>query len=263
MQSVLGNRLKKLGLLKFDHEAIIRKLEAKSNRVLKRQTLCNEGDTVDAVYILKSGWAAARCCIGDKRPTLIRLYLPGDIVGLNEFDTGVHPFEVMMLSDGSVAKVSGSTMEQITQTNPSLMSALSYFDRLDNIAMHDQLYAMTRFSAADRIKQFFLNLHARLQNSLAMDTDRIPFYMQKNELADLNGMSAVTVSYILTALRQEGSLVIKKDCAELRQRKAWAEELDFINRYGVPYRGETRAETLGRKAAGIEDSDLSKGQAAE
>lgn len=229
--SVLKTRLTHQGPVRAEYLQIAEELEADSQFLAKRQPIVQSGAHVEGIYVLRSGWAVARFGTGARKSAITRLYLPGDIIGLTELFAGEHPYQVSMISDGSASKVSKGRVIRLSYGNPGLMGRLAYFDQLDSIASQERLFAMGRFSAEERIKHFLLTVHARLSTTMAITGEKFPFYMQMNELGDINGLSAVTISNVIGRMRANGEVTLAKSSVELHQRPKWVREIGFINRY--------------------------------
>ena len=230
-KSILKTRLAAQGTLRPPHQRIVEELESDTTYIEKRRVIAAAGDEVTTLHVLRSGWAVARFGEPTGRSAITRLYLPGDIIGLTEMTACAHPYTVSMISDGSVARISKAQMLRLSHAEPGLTGRLAHFDQLDSIAAQERLFAIGRLSAADRIKHFFLTLQVRLATTMAITRDRFPFYMQMNELGDINGLSAVTISNVIGKMRDDGEITLCNASVELHRRAAWVEELGFVNRY--------------------------------
>ncbi|WP_345475924.1 Crp/Fnr family transcriptional regulator [Actinoallomurus oryzae] len=76
-----------------------------ASRHRKGTVIVSEGVPADRVTIIRSGWAKATAIKGD-RPVLLRLYGPGELIGVSAALTGTAPAETVTVTSWEVHAIS-------------------------------------------------------------------------------------------------------------------------------------------------------------
>lgn len=222
--SVFVRTILQRGTLSAAEEAVLYKLDQPGLFRRNREDIVTRGADFGGVAILKSGWAASVIEGPNGRRAMPRLYLPGDIIGLSEVFLPAAPMHVRMLCDGSTAFVAREALIAELKEAPSLAQVIVAVEqeRLQEVQAHT--FALSRLSAISRLRHFFLMLSDRLCTPDAQGVCKFPCYLKKTQIADMNGLSAVTIWQVLAEMEAKGELIYRNNMIELYARQSWAAE---------------------------------------
>lgn len=188
------------------------------------ETLFNEGDAGDRLYILLSGKVKLGHASADGRENLLAVLGPGEIVGeLTLFDLGprsttataVAPTEMLTLDHNQLM----AYVESHPQLAKDMLRALAQRLRRTNTALADLVFS----DVPGRVAKALLDLADRF-GSQTEDGVHVPHDLTQEELAQLVGASRETVNKSLAEfvsrgwIRLEGRAVTLLDIDRLRRR---------------------------------------------
>lgn len=223
-QTALQRRLSSVG-----YDATAPAFSEQGDFVRRRTVLAEQASEVAEVRELRSGWAIARDLSEGKRGPIVRLYLPGDLIGFSEKSCGRHPFQISMIADGSVRHIPQLDSKPTGQrrADRELIWALAQLEQQSFVRTQQHIAAARRLSAADRVKHFLLLLHARLTDIRAAQGERMSFQLKMVDLADIVGLSAVTISQLMGRFKAEGAISLGPKTLTLHHRADWAKDTGY------------------------------------
>ena len=188
------------------------------------ETLFNEGDAGDRLYILLSGKVKLGHTSADGRENLLAVLGPGEVVGeLTLFDPGPRSTTATAVSPASLLFLEHEDLMHVLDTNPTLakhmLRALAQRLRRTNESLSDLVFS----DVPGRVAKALLDLADRFGTS----TDKgvhVPHDLTQEELAQLVGASRETVNKSLAEfvsrgwIRLEGRAVTLLDVDRLRRR---------------------------------------------
>ena len=89
--------------------------QGKPMAMLRHQIIARRGPPTDMVWIVAHGWALTRGDRAAGRSPILRLYLPGEIIGLTELGLGLQPHDVEMLTEGLLHAVPRSAIASLAR----------------------------------------------------------------------------------------------------------------------------------------------------
>ena len=188
------------------------------------ETLFNEGDSGDRLYILLSGKVKLGHASADGRENLLAVLGPGEIVGeLTLFDPGPRSTTATAVAPTELLTLDHNHLMEIVEANPTLakhmLRALAQRLRRTNESLSDLVFS----DVPGRVAKALLDLADRFGTS----TDKgvhVPHDLTQEELAQLVGASRETVNKSLAEfvsrgwIRLEGRAVTLLDVDRLRRR---------------------------------------------
>lgn len=194
-----------------------------TRKLAAREVLRSEGDPSPVMYLLHSGWTASSVWIADGSRQMIKVHLPGDLLGLPSLAFAEACDTIHALSPTVVSVVDPQAIGEIFKTNPRLAALLFLISQEERVRLMDRLASVGRTDATSRVAALILQLHARVRcNDPDADaTFHVP--LTQADLADLTGLSKVHVNRTLQQLRGEkvvrwiGRSVTILDNAKLRE----------------------------------------------
>jgi len=204
--------------------------------------------------LLRHGWACRMRHLHDGRRSMLDLYLPGDLIGL---DSLLRP---PMASDAVVTltpvvcyALSGRPLDVALQQHEILLYVLDAADaerrRLEHLAL-----SLSRCAAEERIAMMLLGLYRRLRRRQLVSARSFRLPLTQQEIADHVGLTVVHVNRVLGRLRRSGialvhhKTVVLQDLAALC-RVAGEDETEAAAD-GAPPPAERDAAAASAKAGG-------------
>lgn len=112
LHSALKCRLDRFISLSDSEVDFIATLEKDETRHAKGYRLINIGDKSDKIFILKSGWAVLKSYSKLRGSQILRIYLPGEVIGFSELGSLHATHQVIMQTEGIVSAINGKELYQ-------------------------------------------------------------------------------------------------------------------------------------------------------
>ncbi len=158
-----------------------------------------EGEKQSHVYLVVEGVVAMYKLLADGRRQITTFAYPGDMVGLDSI--GIHVNNAEALVQSKVRCIPVNAIEKLIRTEPGFGQALLFMTASELAETRDQLLALGRKSAAEKLATFLLRIARR---SRAVDGESAPVLdipMKRSEIADFLGLTIETVSRTFTRLK--------------------------------------------------------------
>ena len=180
------------------------------------ETLFDEGDLGDRLYIVTEGKVKLGHTSNDGRESLLAVLGPGEIIGeLTLFDPGPRSTTATAVSPASLLHLEHEDLMEILDTNPALAKRL----RRTNESLSDLVFS----DVPGRVAKALLDLADRFGTASDKGV-HVPHDLTQEEIAQLVGASRETVNKALAEfahrgwLRLEGKSVIISDTERLARR---------------------------------------------
>lgn len=165
--------------------------------------LRHEGDPDPKMYLLCSGWTASSIVVAGGSRQMVKVHMPGDLLGLPSLALASAADSVSALTPAAVITVERSAIGHLFEINPRLAGLLFLISQEERVMLMDRLASVGRTDAVGRIAALILQLHDQvLRNDPdAGDTFHAP--LKQSDLADLAGLTKVHVNRTLQKLRAD------------------------------------------------------------
>lgn len=178
-------------------------------RVDAGEDLVSEGDPVDSIRIILSGWLCRYKTLEDGRRQIVNFILPGDTC-----DACVYLLRVMDHSIGSLtpvnfAEIKREPFEALLASDRSLAEALWCETMVSSAIQREWTINVGRRTALERVAHLFCEIHERLRPIGMADDNSCVFPVTQIELADATGLSVVHVNRTLQELRAAGLIALR------------------------------------------------------
>ena len=184
-------------------------IEAVENLVVERRHLKRhdiiraQGDPVQEVYLLEEGWAGSCVDVVTGTRQMVRVHLPGDMVGTPSVTLSKAAETLVALSRAIVGLVPLAAYSKLFMSNPRIAAAMFLTAQKERILLMDRLTSIGRTNAAQRLAAFLLNIHERLAIAgFQGPTFQLP--LSQDELADVLGITSVHTNRTLAQLVKAG-----------------------------------------------------------
>jgi len=187
----------------------------KRNRPLHRgDHLFRQGDNFQCIYVVKTGTVKTFDPGEDGSEQVLGFHLPGEMIGLDAIETGLHHCSAKILETTAVCEIPFNRLEELSSTIPSLQHQM--YRLLSREIGHDEdmLTLLGKRNAEERLASFLLSLSGRFQRRGFSPSD---FYlsMSRHEIGNYLGLAVETVSRLFTRFQDDGLLKVERKHVQL------------------------------------------------
>lgn len=171
---------------------------ASERRLAPEQGLFEEGEPVEAAYVVTQGMLKLFKLLADGRRQIVGFMLPGDFLG---FALGeLHVCTAEAVTEVELCRFPRAQFLALCDECPSLEKEILQQASTELAAAQDQMLLLGRKNATERVASFVLNMRRR-QRLGPSDPVRLP--MSRTDIADHLGLTVETVSRSLSRLRTQ------------------------------------------------------------
>ncbi len=172
--------------------------------------LVREGERVERVHLILSGWAARYKLLPSGSRQITALLLPGDLCDLRcamlaRMDDGI-----VALTTVRVAFILPDALRRLERTWPAIAHALSWYELVEQGTSRAWIVNMGRRHALERVAHLLSELSTRLTVVSESPDLSMHFPLTQEEIADALGLTSVHVNRVLNELRRRGLITSRR-----------------------------------------------------
>lgn len=190
-----------------------------------------ERDRLCEAYIVNSGWLLSFMLLGDGNRQILRIHLPGDLVGLSCAAYTESPESLVAVTDSRVIPIERSALLDMMVDHPRLGALLFVIGQAEQVALHDRLASLGRTSARARIAALMIDTMTRLRMINDATGNSFVFPLTQEEIGDATGLTAVHVNRMIRSLVSEGLILRKAGLLTILNEQRLSEVANYVNRY--------------------------------
>ncbi len=230
-ESCLVTRLSRYAAISEREAEFLARMEEAEERLDAGSVIQSPGDPVEAVYVLKHGWAVQRAQIRDGRTAILRVYLPGEVMGLAEIGPMTALHTLAMRTEGAICRFPRAGLTPLFQELPRLAALFTAVSSLDHMALRDKVAALGLFSAEDRLIHFLLDLRARLAVGTIGLGNRFRMPFSQVEIGQAVGLTSIYVNRLLRGMVRDGRIEIERPYVRLLDRAAMERRIGYVDHF--------------------------------
>lgn len=178
-------------------------------KVKARKDVYSEAEICDFMFTLYHGWIAMFKTLGNGKRQILRIALPGDMLGFQSHLGAPMTHTAMSLTDSVLCAFPRSDMPDLLRRNLSVSKRLMELNARDMSICQNRLLTIGQQSALERIAFFSSELFFRVKNIYnTKDSHEIFFPMSQEDIGDATGLTKIHVNRTLKALREKGLMEI-------------------------------------------------------
>ena len=190
------------------------KLTRMKRRLARGAALYRSGDRFDSLYAVHSGSFKSIRISRAGQAKVTGLYLPGEMIGLESINSGVHGYDAIALEDSEVCVVPYTALTQLARLVPELQAQLLRILSADIARDQGLMLLLGGMDAEQRLAAFLLSLSKRYQK-LGYAATRFSLRMSREEIGSYLGLTLETVSRLFTRLHREGLISAHQRAVQL------------------------------------------------
>lgn len=170
----------------------------------KNQPLVRANDSLDYLYVLRSGSIKAWKIDDSNRERIIDFYFPGELIGLDALAAKKYHVNLTFLERSAVCRIHYEKFHSLLLEHPPLQSHLL---TLASSQLQQQM-ALLNIEAESRLLECLKKLKQRMQKNHTT-AQTIKLSMSRTDLANYLDLTAETVSRLFTRLQHRNIIQTK------------------------------------------------------
>ncbi len=195
------------------------------------ETIVSEGEKVNFVFVIESGWAIRFRLLENGRRQILNFMLPGDCFDLMAITRAKSDHNVSAASEVVLRRIKADAFMKTVASNPQLATSFWWAAIQEEALLREQIIRVGRRSAKERTAHLILELNRRVATVTGQLDDYLAFPVAQSLMADALGLSVVHISRTLTQLKADGYIKMDSQGIEILRRKKMADMCDFDSRY--------------------------------
>ncbi len=174
------------------------------------EDLITEGDPVDCVRVLLSGWLYRYKTLEDGRRQIVNFVLPGETCDAFVFLLPRMDHSIGALTPVTFAEIKRGRFEKLIASDHSLAEAFWCETLLNSAIQREWAINLGRRVALERVAHLFCEIFERLRPVGLVDGNSCNLPVTQMDLADATGLSVVHLNRTLQELRATGLIVLRE-----------------------------------------------------
>lgn len=176
------------------------------------------GERFEALYTVRTGSLKTYTLTQDGREQVTGLRLPGDLVGFDAINSGVHPSAAEALETTSICELPLKRLSGLTDSAPKIQQRLVQMmsEEIQNYEEHITL--LGKQSAEHRIANLLLYL-AEQYEARGYSPQEFNLSMSRTDIGNYLGLAIETVSRLFTRLQDLGLISVDRKHLRIEDRE--------------------------------------------
>ena len=226
--------LKRLAHYSDVNTTCLDQIESLPHRIESRDPgdeIVTEGDRIDYVFFIESGWAIRYRLIDDGRRQILNFMLPGDCFDLMSVTNAASDHNVAAATSVTIRRIKSEDFLRVIAGNAALAASFWWVAIHEESILREQIVRNGRRNARERVGHMILELNRRISMSTGMPSDEVEIPVRQSLLADALGLSPVHVSRTISVLKRAGLISQTPSGFKILDRAFLSKISDFDPRY--------------------------------
>jgi CRP-like cAMP-binding protein len=229
--SCFAERLEHYLPLTDDEKNTLGRLEEQERSHRRGTAIRREHDRTQELFIIRSGWMYSYVLLDDGSRQILRLHLPGDMVGTSSVAFVEASDSLVALTDVKLCPFDKAALRALFKEHPRLGALLFAIAQAERVSLTDRLASLGRTSAKSRVAALLLDTLDRLRVMKRDIGSTFHFPLTQEEIGDATGLTAVHVNRMMRALVEDGHISRYNSHVTLVDEERLARVANYINRY--------------------------------
>jgi len=196
--------------------------------VQARKEIYREGQPNECMYTVYHGWFATYKTLDNGRRQILRIALPGDMLGFQPNLEAPMTHSAISLTDAVLCAFSRRDMPELLRKNLSVSKRLQELNARDMNICQSRLLTIGQHSAIERIAFFCAELFFRIKSIYnEKEKNEIFFPLSQEDIGDATGLTKIHVNRTLKTMREKGLLEISSRNLKVMDPQALCEMGNF------------------------------------
>jgi CRP-like cAMP-binding protein len=208
-------------------------LEDQPRPVRRGTVVVDEGRPSNELFVVQKGWLQSSVFLGNGGRQIMRIGLPGDVLGLPALAFEEAPETITALTDTIVCPFSRERLARLFGDHPRLAALLFALTVAERTALADRLASVGRTSARARVAALLCDIFARLRLAGGSGAEMVHVPLTQEEIGDATGLTAVHVNRMIRFLVDENIIERSGNSMRLVDAARLEEEANFTGRLEI------------------------------
>lgn len=231
--SCLAERLSHHVILTQGERAALDLLEAERRECRRGTVLVREGERARELYIVQKGWLQSSILLGNGGRQILRINLPGDIVGMAPLAYEEACETVATLTDAVLCPLDRDRLSGLFVEHPRIAALLFALAVAERTALADRLASVGRTPARARVATLLCDIFMRVRMVEGPEARSVDVPLTQEEIGDATGLTAVHVNRMVRALADDGIIERSGSMIRLVDEERLIREASFVNRLKI------------------------------
>ncbi|WP_262048911.1 Crp/Fnr family transcriptional regulator [Bradyrhizobium sp. Bra78] len=174
------------------------------------EDLIAEGEPLDSVRIVLSGWAFRHKTLEDGRRQIVNFIFPGETCDAHVYLLSALDHTISTVTSVVYAEIRRAPFEKLLASDRTLAEAFMCETLLNNAIQREWVINLGRRVALERVAHLFCEIHERLRPVGLVDGNSCALPVTQMDLADATGLSVVHLNRTIQELRASGLIVLRE-----------------------------------------------------
>ncbi|OAF11712.1 Crp/Fnr family transcriptional regulator [Bradyrhizobium neotropicale] len=174
------------------------------------EDLISEGDPVDSVRIVLSGWLSRYKTLEDGRRQIVNFVFPGETCDAHAFLLSVMDHSIATMTPVVYSEIKRARFESLLASDRSLAEAFWCETLVNNAIQREWAINLGRRTALERVAHLFCEIFERLRPVGLIEGNSCIMPVTQMDLADATGLSVVHLNRTLQELRATGLIALRE-----------------------------------------------------
>jgi len=181
----------------------------KTVKIKKKDFLYHSMDRIDGIYAIKSGAIKTSISNADGQEQVLEFHLPGDMLGFDAFNSGIHSCDAIALEDTLLCKIPIDDFDDLCGRLQGIRKEMMH--QVGKEISHNQslLLSLGQQQADERLATFLLEMSRHFQ-SRGFSGNEFVIPMPRQDLSNYLGMAVETLSRIISRMTEDGLINIDR-----------------------------------------------------
>jgi CRP-like cAMP-binding protein len=169
----------------------------------------------DGIYRLRAGWACQFRDWSTDRRTIVDIYLPGDVIGLDTILRTQPPEQVLTLTSGTIEMIRAQdVLTKVFADRPAFLY-ITWLLCQRQQRVERYLAAVSSLDARSRLAMMMLDFYRRLRRRRLLTGLVYNLPLTQMQIGNYLGLTMVHVNRVLRALRDDQIVDLEKHCVTI------------------------------------------------
>jgi CRP-like cAMP-binding protein len=231
--SCLAERLGRYIALSRAESDALAALEEDQRQVRRGTIIISEGEPSRELFVVQKGWLQSSVLLGNGGRQIMRIVLPGDLVGLPALAFEEAPETITALTDATLCPFGRERLADLFIAHPRLGALLFTLAVAERTMMADRLASVGRTPARARVAALLCDLFARVRRADPDADGAVHVPLTQEEIGDTTGLTAVHVNRMVRGLVDDGIIERNGNLIRLLDPDRLADEANFTDRLDI------------------------------
>lgn len=220
-----------LRLTDREKEALV-ELEKSPRDYAAGETIFEEGDDADTLYVVQHGWLYSSNMLADGSRQILLLHYPGDILGTASIAFDEAGSSVVAGEPATLCRFPKNALGRLFDAHPRLAALIYALGMVENVTLSDRLRVLGSSPGKGRLAGFIMEIVSRLRATHDEQITHLDMTLTQADIGDAVGLNKIHINRLFRELEQEDFAIRREGRRiEILREDFLCDISSFANRY--------------------------------